>query len=104
MAILLISSVCMAQSQHDLASQVDPFVGTSPSPLGEPGNTNPGATRPFGMLYWGPDQVEVRHHRYYRFEDTSTRGLSLTNLSGTGCPVYGDAPILPMLGTPVTVS
>ncbi len=100
-AFLLISSVCMAQSMHDLASQVDPFVGTSLSPLGEPGNTHPGATQPFGMLYWGPDQVEARYHRFYRFEDTSTRGFSLTHLSGPGCPAYGDAPVLPMLGTPV---
>ncbi len=89
-ATFMICSACLAQ--------VNPFVGSSPSPVGEPGNTNPGATRPFGMLYWGPDQVKGR---YYRFEAGSTRGFSLTHLSGTGCPAFGDVPILPMLGTPV---
>lgn len=96
-ATCIICSVCLAQTAPDPASHVNPFVGTSPSPLGEPGNTNPGATRPFGMLYWGPDQVKGR---YYRFDNTSTRGFSLTHLSGTGCPAFGDVPILPMLGTP----
>ena len=97
---LLIASACTAQSVHDLASLVNPFVGTSPSPSGAAGNTHPGATRPFGMLYWGPDPV---NGRYYRYDDTSTRGFSLTHLSGTGCPhpAFGDAPILPILGTPV---
>lgn len=90
-------SVCWAQTPKDPASQVDPFVGTSPSPVGEPGNTIPGATRPFGMLNWGPDQVKGR---YYRFDNTSTRGFSLTHMSGPGCPAFGDIPILPMLGIP----
>jgi predicted alpha-1,2-mannosidase len=86
-------SVCVAQTAY-----VNPFVGTSLSPLREPGNTNPGATRPFGMLFWGPDQVKGR---YYRYENISTRGFSLTHLNGTGCPAFGDVPILPLLGTPV---
>src|SRR5579859_2895387 len=85
-ATFIICSACWAQQP---ASLVNPFVGTSPSPLGEPGNTNPGATRPFGMLYWGPDQAKGR---YYRFDNTSTRGFSLTHLSGTGCPAFGDVP------------
>ncbi len=96
-AIWMSCSVCLARTAHDPASQVNPFIGTSPSPLGEPGNTYPGATRPFGMLNWGPDQVKGR---YYRFENASTRGFSLTHLSGPGCPAFGDVPILPMLGAP----
>jgi predicted alpha-1,2-mannosidase len=98
MAASIGCSVCLAQAAHDPASQVNPFVGTSVSPLGEPGNTHPGATRPFGMMFWGPDQVKGR---YYRFENTSTRGFSLTHMNGPGCPAFGDIPILPMLGTPV---
>ncbi|HLJ47116.1 MAG TPA: GH92 family glycosyl hydrolase [Bryobacteraceae bacterium] len=97
-AAFLICSLALAQAPSDPAAQVNPFIGTSASPVGEPGNTNPGATRPFGMLYWGPDQSKGR---YYRFEGGATRGFSLTHLSGTGCPVFGDVPILPMLGTPV---
>ena len=33
--------------------------------------------------------------------DTSLSGLSLTHLSGPGCPAYGDVPILPAVG-PIT--
>lgn len=90
-------SLSVALCAQDPASLVNPFVGTSLSPLKEPGNTHPGATRPFGMLYWGPDQTKGR---YYRFENTSTRGFSLTHMSGPGCPAFGDVPILPMLGLP----
>jgi predicted alpha-1,2-mannosidase len=61
------------------------------------GNTLPGAVRPFGMLYWSPDNVQGT---FYRREDRNTRGFSLTHLSGPGCGVYGDVPILPIAGTP----
>lgn len=49
------------------------------------------------MLYWSPDPVSGS---FYRYEENSTRGFSLTHLSGTGCGVFGDVPILPMLGVP----
>jgi putative alpha-1,2-mannosidase len=45
----------------DLASFVNPFVGTGNSPLPDhlggngSGNTFPGATTPFGMVQFGPD-------------------------------------------------
>ncbi len=110
MAALLISSACMAQTV-DLASQVDPFIGTSANltkgesvpRIDQYGNTVPGAVRPFGMLYWGPDAIDAipgNRNNFYRFDDTSTRGFSLTHLSGPGCSVYGEVPILPMLGLP----
>src|SRR5450631_719126 len=65
---LMASTVTLAQS--DPYSQVDPFIGTQTSSQHDNGNTVPGATRPFGMLYWSPD------------------------------PVYGDVPIFPMLSLP----
>ena len=109
-AALLISSVCMAQTT-DVASHVDPFIGTSASltkgetvpRIDQYGNTVPGAVRPFGMLYWSPDPVDHfsgNLRDFYRFDDTRTRGFSLTHLSGPGCSIYGEVPILPMLGTP----
>jgi predicted alpha-1,2-mannosidase len=94
--LLLFSTAAAAQA--DLASYVDPFIGTKVSSQKDSGNTTPGATRPFGMLYWSPDPVEGP---FYHYERPSTRGFSLTHLSGTGCGVYGDVPILPMLGLPI---
>ena len=92
---LLFSTAAAAQT--DLASYVDPFIGTQTSSQKDSGNTIPGATRPFGMLYWSPDPVEGP---FYHYERPSTRGFSLTHLSGTGCGVFGDVPLLPMLGLP----
>ncbi len=100
----------MAQSV-DLASKVDPFIGTSAAltkgetvpRIDQYGNTLPGAVRPFGMLYWGPDAVNPipgNRNNFYRFDDTSTRGFSLTHMSGPGCSIYGEVPMLPILGVP----
>ncbi len=69
---------------------VDPFIGTAGG-----GNTFPGATLPFGMIQWGPD---TRSDGWYHFGDRTIRGLSLTHISGAGCPIYGDVPILPWIG------
>jgi predicted alpha-1,2-mannosidase len=92
---LMASTVTLAQS--DPYSQVDPFIGTQTSSQHDNGNTVPGATRPFGMLYWSPDPVDGA---FYRYENPVTRGFSLMHLSGPGCGVYGDVPIFPMLGLP----
>ncbi len=86
-----------AFGQTDLASHVDPLIGTQISSQKDAGNTVPGATRPFGMVYWSPDPVEGEFYRYGR---TDTRGFSVTHMSGPGCGVYGDVPILPILGLP----
>ena len=66
---------------------VDPFIGT-----GADGNTFPGATLPFGMVQWSPD---TRPDGWYRYADNTIRGFSLTHISGAGCPLYGDVPVLP---------
>ena len=69
---------------------VDPFIGTTAG-----GNTFPGATVPFGLIQWGPD---TRPDGWYHYEDHSIRGFSLTHISGAGCPIYADVPILPWTG------
>jgi predicted alpha-1,2-mannosidase len=69
---------------------VDPFIGTTAG-----GNTFPGATVPFGMIQWGPD---TRPDGWYHYEDPTIRGFSLTHISGAGCPIYADVPILPWTG------
>ena len=95
--MILVAIACWPQATPDPASQVDPFVGTSINVLNDFANTLPGAVRPFGMLYWSPDSVGGT---FYRREDHATRGFSLTHLSGPGCNVYGDVPILPIAGLP----
>lgn len=91
-------------------SQVNPFVGTA---AGQPdfgtgggaGNTYPGATAPFGMLAWSPDTYpsSVNFAGGYTYHDRQVRGFSLTHLSGAGCAVFQDVPILPV-AVPVNAS
>jgi len=87
----------------DPASLVDPFVGTGSSsvPGTDPGDVDefPAATLPFGMVQWGPDTSPDRPFGGgYAYRDASISGFSLTHLSGPGCAIYGDIPILPMTG------
>ncbi|AXC13922.1 Alpha-1,2-mannosidase [Acidisarcina polymorpha] len=93
------SLVCQSQASDDLASRVDPFIGTSTNPIRDNGNTIPGAATPFGMLYWSPDNPDGT---FYRYGDTTTRGFSLNYLSGAGCGTNGEIPILSILGIPQT--
>jgi predicted alpha-1,2-mannosidase len=65
------------------------------------GNTFPGATLPFGMIQWSPDTEKgfgKDERGSYLYADKRIRGFSLTHLSGPGCPVFGDAPIMPVVG------
>ncbi|HWZ91178.1 MAG TPA: hypothetical protein VNW92_20095, partial [Polyangiaceae bacterium] len=63
------------------------------------GNTFPGADVPFGMLQWSPDTSPDRSQGGgYDYKDTQLIGFSLTHISGPGCGVFGDIPILPMVG------
>lgn len=89
------------------AQYVNPFIGTANSPLPDylggngSGNTFPGATVPFGMIQWSPDTEKgfgKDERGSYLYADTAIRGFSLTHLSGPGCPVFGDVPIMPFVG------
>lgn len=91
----------------ELTRFVDTFVGTANSPLPDylggnaSGNTFPGATLPFGMIQWSPDTEKgfgKDERGSYLYADKRIRGFSLTHLSGPGCPVFGDAPIMPIAG------
>jgi len=77
----------------DPASLVDPLIGTS-------GGVNcfPGAAMPFGMVQWSPDTPSRPFGGGYEYDDSSITGFSLTHLSGPGCPVFGDVPLLPTVG------
>ncbi len=82
--LLCVSPFAIAQTAFDA---VDPLIGTT-----NDGNTYPGASLPFGMIQWSPD---TGNEGWYLHEKTRISGFSLTHLSGAGCPLYGDFPILP---------
>jgi len=73
-----------------LYDAVDPMIGTS-----NHGMAFPGASLPFGMIQWSPDT----EGGYYIFKDKRISGFSLTHLSGVGCPIFADVPVLPWTGS-----
>ncbi|HEY8682049.1 MAG TPA: GH92 family glycosyl hydrolase, partial [Rhodanobacter sp.] len=79
------------------AASVNPLIGSSHG-----GNTFPGATLPFGMLQWSPENTRGKHNRTaapggYLYSAPRIRGFSLTHLSGTGCAgASGDVPFMPV--------
>jgi predicted alpha-1,2-mannosidase len=96
-----------SKSAGRLTRFVNPFIGTANSPLPDylggngSGNTFPGATLPFGMVQWSPDTEKgfgKDERGSYLYADTSISGFSLTHLSGPGCPVFGDVPVMPFVG------
>src|SRR5438270_36609 len=95
-----------AQPARDLASFVDPFIGSGPAPSAtygqefDAGDVFPGAAYPSGMLSWSPDTAEHRLPGGYFFPDQTIKGFSLTHFSGRGCTVYQDVPIMPTTGSP----
>ncbi len=90
-AILLLVPFAVAASGGLPAyDAVNPMIGTAAD-----GNTFPGATLPFGMMQWSPD---TRADGWYHYGDKTIRGFSLTHISGAGCAIYADVPILPWAG------
>ncbi|WP_394816802.1 GH92 family glycosyl hydrolase [Streptomyces lonegramiae] len=75
------------------ASLVNPFVGTQNF-----GNTFPGASAPFGMVQVSPD---TGGQGGYDYAQNTIYGFSQTHLSGVGCGVAGELPLMPTTG-PVT--
>ena len=92
-----------AQQPKDLASYVNPLIGTANG-----GNTFPGAVLPFGMFSWSPentggDMTRAAAPGGYHHDVTRIRGFSLTHLSGTGCRgASGDIPFFPHVGEMAT--
>jgi predicted alpha-1,2-mannosidase len=73
---------------------VNPFVGTQNF-----GNTFPGASAPFGMVQVSPD---TGGQGGYDYEQNRIHGFSQTHLSGVGCSVAGELPIMPTTGAVTT--
>jgi len=81
--------------REDVASFVDPFIGTDAH-----GHTYPGATVPFGMVQLSPDTRLTGWDGCsgYHYSDSIVYGFSHTHLSGTGCSDYGDLLFMPTTG------
>ncbi|MER6355979.1 GH92 family glycosyl hydrolase [Streptomyces sp. NPDC001634] len=77
-------------SDGRLTDLVNPFIGTQ-----NEGNTYPGAAVPFGMVQLSPD---TGHRTGYDYTQNRIRGFSLVHLSGVGCAIGGDLPVLPTTG------
>ncbi|WP_267397356.1 MULTISPECIES: GH92 family glycosyl hydrolase [unclassified Sphingomonas] len=83
----------------DVAAEVNPFIGTTNG-----GNVFPGATRPFGMVAFSPEETPLPGKRFpisapggYEWRANGVKGFSLTHVSGTGCTgASGDVPIMPV--------
>ncbi|MEU6574910.1 GH92 family glycosyl hydrolase [Streptomyces sp. NPDC046805] len=79
-----------APSAGRLTDLVNPFIGTA-----HEGNIFPGAAVPFGMVQLSPD---TGHNTGYDYAQRRVRGFSLVHLSGVGCRIGGDLPVLPTTG------
>ncbi|WP_086846440.1 GH92 family glycosyl hydrolase [Amycolatopsis kentuckyensis] len=79
-----------AAAEVDPVSLVNPFVGTQNF-----GNTFPGASAPFGMVQVSPDTGGQGGYDYLQ---NAIYGFSQTHLSGVGCGVMGELPIMPTTG------
>ncbi|WP_030808946.1 GH92 family glycosyl hydrolase [Streptomyces sp. NRRL S-337] len=73
-----------------LTDLVNPFIGSQ-----KDGNTYPGAAVPFGMVQLSPD---TGHSTGYGYDDDHIRGFSSVHISGVGCGLGGDLPVLPTTG------
>ncbi|HEX4704325.1 MAG TPA: GH92 family glycosyl hydrolase, partial [Pseudonocardiaceae bacterium] len=83
----------------DPAALVDPFIGTgSGGAVVGAVDTFPGASAPFGMVQFSPDTPSRPSGGRYAYSDNQITGFSLTHLSGVGCPITGDIPMLPAVG------
>ncbi|GAA0799279.1 GH92 family glycosyl hydrolase [Spirilliplanes yamanashiensis] len=79
-----------AAAVDDPVELVNPFVGTQNF-----GNTFPGASAPFGMVQVSPD---TGGQGGYDYQQDHIHGFSQTHLSGVGCPVLGELPVMPTTG------
>lgn len=84
----------------DPTGLVDTFLGTG-SGGANVGDVDmfPGASMPFGMVAWSPDTSPKRPASGgYSYDAGSTIGLTVTHVSGAGCNIEGNLPILPTTG------
>jgi predicted alpha-1,2-mannosidase len=89
-ALALLHPSPAAAAEPGPVDLVRPFVGTENF-----GNTFPGASAPFGMVQVSPD---TGGQGGYDYKQSAIYGFSQTHLSGVGCGVAGELPMLPTTG------
>lgn len=89
-AAVAVAAPAASAAPASLTSLVNPFVGTENF-----GNTFPGASAPFGMVQVSPD---TGGQGGYDYKGTKIHGFSQTHLSGVGCGVVGELPVMPVTG------
>lgn len=110
-ALLLAAVACGSIARADTrasspADAVNVFIGTTNA-----GNEYPGATMPFGMVAFSPEETPLPGRHYpdaspsgYEWHATGIKGFSLTHLMGAGCEgANGDIPFMPVT-VPVDMS
>lgn len=92
--ILVLISSC-SNTDQDLYTYVNPFIGT-----GGHGHTYPGVSMPHGMVQLSPDTRTVNWDACsgYHYSDSTIIGFSHKHLSGTGAIDYGDIRFMPVNG------
>jgi predicted alpha-1,2-mannosidase len=81
----------------NLTQYVNPFIGTKYAlNTYESGNTNPGATVPFGMVNFSGDNVSG--HSGYEYTKNTVTAFSMTRFSGRFYACYHDLGIMPTVG------
>src|ERR1041384_2676834 len=88
--LLAVSLLVAPVHADDPVDLVNPFVGTQNF-----GNTFPGASMPFGMVQVSPD---TGGQGGYDYQQQEIHGFSQTHLSGVGCGVAGELPVMPTTG------
>jgi predicted alpha-1,2-mannosidase len=104
--LLLLSPLSLFSQSKNVASYVNPMIGTQ-----RMGHTFPGATVPFGMVQLSPDTDTIPYemngkynpdvYKYcagYQYDDKTIVGFSHTHFSGTGHSDLGDFLIMPTTG------
>ena len=91
----LAACTAVAESVRDLASYVDPFIGTAGT-----ANCHPDACCPHGMVQAGPSSgtAQWKYCGGYQFEDRMLYGFVQNAICGTGVPALGDIRLQPFVG------
>ncbi len=79
-----------AADETDLASLVNPFVGTASE-----GNAYPGSIVPFGMVQLSPDNANSYGNTSYNPNSNWVWGFSHRHINSAGCPAAGEILVTP---------
>ena len=90
LAVGVIAPAASAAPAADLASYVNPFVGTESE-----GNAYPGATVPFGMVQLSPNNTNNYGSTSYSPNAGRVWGFSHRNINSAGCPSAGELLVTP---------